>query len=49
MNNKNYDYILSLIELNNFECVEDAVDMIQEYYKSDKISLKERNELLRIL
>lgn len=49
MNNKNYDYILSLIKSNNFKCVEDAIDIIQEYYKSDKISLQERNELLRIL
>lgn len=49
MNNKNYDYILSLIELNNFKCVEDAIDMIQEYYKSGKISIQERNELIKIL
>lgn len=47
--NSNYDYILSLIELNKFSSYEDAIDLIQEYYKSGKISLLERNILINIL
>jgi hypothetical protein len=47
--NINYDYLLSLIELNKFSCYEDAIDLIQEYYKSGKISLLERNMLINIL
>ena len=47
--NNDYDYILSLIELNKFSCYEDAIDLIQEYYKSGKISLSERNNLINIL
>lgn len=47
--NSNYDYILSLIELNRFSCYEDAIDLIQEYYRNAKISLSERNKLINIL
>jgi hypothetical protein len=47
--NINYDYLLSLIELNKFSCYEDAIDLIQEYYKRGKISLLERNMLINIL
>lgn len=47
--NNNYDYILGLIESNEFSCYEDAIDLMQEYYKSGKITLSERNELINLL
>ena len=42
-----YYFILNLINSNFFECVEDAIDCIQDFYKSKKITLKQRNELLK--
>lgn len=44
-----YSYILNLIQSNYFECVEDAIDCIQYFYKSKKITLEQRKELLRII
>ena len=42
-----YSYILNLIQSNYFECVEDAIDCVQYFYKSKKITLKQRNELFK--
>lgn len=44
-----YDYILTLIQNNFFDCVEDAVDFIQKCYKSNNITLKERNLLFNAI
>lgn len=44
-----YYYILSLINSNFFDCIEDGVDFIIDYYNMDKITLEQRNKLINAL
>lgn len=47
--NNNYYHILNLIQSGFFACVEDAIDYIQCFYKSGKITLSQRNKLLNAI
>lgn len=44
-----YYYILSLINSNFFDCIEDGIDFIIDYYNMDKITLEQRNKLINAL
>ena len=44
-----YYYILSLINSNFFDCIEDGIDFIIDYYNMDKITLEQRNKLINVL
>ena len=44
-----YYYILSLINSNFFDCVEDGIDFIIAYYNNGKLSLEQRNKLINAL
>lgn len=44
-----YYYILSLINSNFFDCIEDGIDFIIDYYNMNKITLEQRNKLINTL
>lgn len=44
-----YYHIFNLLQSNFFECSEDAIDYIQDFYKSGRLTLEERNKLLNLV
>ena len=46
---KTYYRIAMLLEIGFFNCVEDAIDCIQTFYKAGDITLDERNKLLKAI
>ena len=46
MINRYYFEILTMIKSYQFQCLEDAIDFITDFYNSGKITLAERNDLI---
>lgn len=44
-----YETILQMILEKKFECVEDAIDYIVLAYKDKKITIEQRNQLIKLI